>query len=356
MTNYSINTYITSDSIHQVELTFKKKLDKDAVARLIFCSKLLHSMAPDESGIWSEVTIPRVDAHYLGFTKNINWKINEKLVLVGSSEKKLDKDSIKMSIDGVIGTKENEFKNKNYKFYIKSVEENKIYTYDFDNRSRALIAFSIIWDKREHPRDDLELHLKPHSDNQLLGKLSTFNGKIYGDPSKTIDELRNQGFPRKTDQSSNGVYISVGRDTSYGTLQENYRLMIRQQSILDKVGRSPIPPKFREVLYDIGEHTCSNCGQIYQSNYLAPDHRVPSIVEADDLNETNYLKKLQILCVRCNQIKREACKKCPYNHKCSDCGWAYPEKFNISQQTLDLARKQATIRGLTIDDYISSLI
>ncbi|MDB2668779.1 hypothetical protein N9Y74_02760 [Alphaproteobacteria bacterium] len=357
MSKFNIETYQENEN-RFVKVEFQNAQDTRATARLIFCSKLLHSMAPNTEGIWTTVKKPRTEAHISGFTSDLTWKLDKKC-LIGVSLKKINVGAIRRGISNILGRRESEFSQKSYKFVIVNQEKTKkykTYKYDFDNRSRALVAFCIIWDQQKHPRNNLELTLQQHQDNTLLGKDPSFAGRIYGDPSKTIDELRNQGFPRKTDDSPRGVFIDVSRQTSHGNLQEHYELLRREQSFQDKVGRSQIPPKFRKNLYSIAGNQCSNCGQKYPDNYLAPDHRVPAIVEADNLTETNYLVKLQVLCVRCNQVKREACKKCPYEHNCSKCGWAYPEKHNISILTMKRVQRIAEENGVTPDEMLRSIL
>ncbi len=186
-----------------------------------------------------------------------------------------------------------------------------------------------------------------------IGRNSRESIKTYGDPSKTIDELRNQGFPRGTDQSPNGTFLDITRANRYNTIQELYKLVNRIQSQGDRVGRSQIPNTYRQQLYAAANYICSNCGQQYLPEYLAPDHRVPSIVQSDNLTAINFKEVLQVLCVRCNQVKREACKKCPYGHQCHLCAWAYPEKLGVSKSSLETLRSEAKKQTISINELIS---
>ena len=133
-------------------------------------------------------------------------------------------------------------------------------------------------------------------------------------------------------------------------------LLNREQSLQDQVGRSQIPNSYKTKLYEKHNSTCANCGQRYEHKYLAPDHRVPSIVESDDLSAMNYLTKLQTLCVRCNQVKRESCKKCPYEHKCRQCEWAFPEKYGVSASQVRQLRQLGDKKGLTAREMLKELI
>ena len=341
-------------NLYSFEIKFFYNADFIAAKRLIFCSILLHSLSPNRSGKWERVAKSRVDACIQGLTKNIEWCSPSQKILLGKSKIDFDEKLIINSINNIIGYKRNDFSRPEYLITI--VHNNHTYNYKFDNRSRALVAFCILWDKKDHPRDHLELSMNSSKDNFLLEKSKDFNGKYYGDPSKTIDELRNQGFPRQTDKSPRGKYINVTRKEMYGTKQEHYQLIEREQSLLDKVGRSQIPKSYAKKLYEKHNYQCNNCMQVYEENYLAPDHRVPSIVEEDNLSTSNYLLKLQTLCVRCNQVKREACKKCPINHKCSQCSWAYPEKFNISMENLIKLKNRAERQKITINNLIQKLL
>ena len=120
----------------------------------------------------------------------------------------------------------------------------------------------------------------------------------------------------------------------------------------DRVGRSNIPKAARLELYKSSENHCNVCGIKFNQNYLAPDHRIPSIVEPDNLHEGNYLSKLQVLCVYCNQVKRESCKKCPYDHQCEKCHWAYPEKFNVGQPIFKKMKAKADLQGITVNQLL----
>jgi len=53
------------------------------------------------------------------------------------------------------------------------------------------------------------------------------------------------------------------------------------------------------------------------------DHRRPVAYGGGD--DTS---NLQILCVRCNNLKRNYCEHCQLEYACERCSWAYPEKIN----------------------------
>lgn len=342
-----------------VKISFSAASLCSAVARFEFCSRLLYGSKPNTAGVWENSNEPRVDAHILGFPKHIEWSRPDANILYGNSNATLTLEyveELKKAIYGIKGNKDNQFQKVQYSFSIMKNDTNQVYQYRFHNRSRAVVAFSVLWDQAVHPRDHMEVQ-RASSLKYLVDypKKDGLEGtRTYGDPSKTVDELRNEGFPRDTDQSPRGISIHVTRANRYDNLQEHYQLQKREQSFPDQVGRSQIPERFKRLLYAESEYTCNNCGEVFEGQYLAPDHRVPSIVEADNLSEYNYMQVLQTLCVRCNQVKREACKKCPYMHNCSKCAWAYPEKHGISKKSVYLLRAEAELEGLTINELVAS--
>lgn len=53
------------------------------------------------------------------------------------------------------------------------------------------------------------------------------------------------------------------------------------------------------------------------------DHRRPVAYGGSDAEDN-----LQILCVRCNNLKRNYCERCPLGYRCERCSWAFPERIN----------------------------
>lgn len=338
-----MDTYtLTQISSKKIELEFKDKHLSDAFARFEFCSRLLHSLKPNIQGYWEQTSTPRINAFIHGFPKEIIWQQDGKKFMAESVKIISDEyiKQLKNAIKGIEGEKKNEFSKPMYSFTIEDINEKKEYDYSFTNRSRAVVAFCVLWDGEDHSRNHLEVSLAG-------GK------RTYGDPSKTVDELRNEGFPRQTDQSPRGTSISITRKDAHGTKQEHYQLIVKEQSLIDQVGRSNIPKKYKIKLYESSTYTCNNCGEKFPFEYLAPDHRVPSIVQADNLTKDNFQSVLQTLCVRCNQVKREACKKCPYEHKCDKCAWAFPERHGLSKENLLLLKTISERNHISINDLVS---
>lgn len=331
-----------------IEYTFKTNSYANTIFKIIFASKLLHSYKPDSNGVWIETKKPRLNASIGAFTKELKWTKTSESVLKVESKNKISNSqlkNLKKTIDSfLIPTNPKDvFSAKLYRFNIVNHTDRSVYTYSFYSRGRAIIALCVLWDMKSHPRDDFEVHL-------------TGKGRSYGDPSKMCDELRNQGFPRETDQSVNGTFLSVSRSAAYSGKQEHYQLLNKDQSLEDMVGRSNIPKKYKEKLFKSQHNQCQVCGNKYEYKYLAPDHKIPSIVQHDNLSKSNFLQKLQTLCVRCNQVKREACKKCPYEKKCSLCEWAYPEKNGINISILKQLKKLASKRKISINELIKDQI
>ena len=349
--------YTVSDDRKVLIFNFKSKSLCEAVGRFDFCSRLLYELTPDNNGVWKSNENGRLNAYIKGFPPEINWKRTAEKTLEATSNQPISKmqvEDISIAIKGVNGHKENDFTKKEYTFSIVDSETKEEFEYKFLGRARSVVAFCVLWDLANHPRNHLEVS-KPNN-LKFLAKYpqstASQETRLYGDPSKTVDELRNEGFPRDTDQSERGTYINVSREDMYGNKQEHYQLLNRQQSLIDRVGRSQIPDKYKSKLYEKSNYTCMNCGQQYEQRYLAPDHRVPSIVEADNLNQHNFLDVLQTLCVRCNQVKRESCKKCQYEHNCSQCAWAYPERYGITEATKIRLEKIAKSKGLLTEELM----
>jgi len=342
-----------------VEIKFGETKLCNVFFRLEFCSRLLHSLQPGlDDATWRPTTSPRVNAHILGLPSRATWeRLGAKRAkgIFDTAATPGDIDAIRETIRGLEGSKPNEFQNKETVFSIVDNSNDKIFSYKFLSSSRPIVALCVLWDSKPHPRDHLEITRDPSVaySTTFPPKLArTTNEKTYGDPSKMVDELRCQGFPIDTDQSPRGIYIKTTKDIAYGTSQTTYTLVNKNQSMLDRVTRSTIPEYAKKTLFKISDQYCNNCGQQFSEEYLAPDHRVPSIVKLDDLNADNYMEVLQTLCVNCNQVKRESCKKCPYSHDCNNCHWAFPEKHGVSTKNLKLLKSLAAKNDISINELL----
>jgi hypothetical protein len=294
---------------------------------------------------------------------NFIWNRPEKnLLQIHCPNDEITEDKIQeleIAITGIQGDKEaDSLASSVYQFKIKDLSTNQVYEYTFTGRGRAIIAFCVLWDLQDHPRNDLEVISKEPILNEFPVIIKDIPSRHYGDPSKAADELRNQGFPRKSDLTNQEDEFSlhVYNNDSYGNQQTHYQLLKRDQNSSYKVGRSAIPKSIKQKLYEHSDFTCNMCKEKFAFEYLAPDHRVPSIVQEDNLTVDNFLVVLQCLCKGCNQVKRESCKKCPYNKECNRCHWAYPEKHLISKSLVQNLKAHSEAKNLTPDELLRKLL
>jgi hypothetical protein len=297
-----------------------------------------------------------------GFPPYIKWSPINTKEIVGESNQDLSESyehELTQVIRGIMGNKKSQFDKNEVTFAVINSQTQHKETYRFFDGSRTVTALCVLLDGCSHPRNHLEVTLNSPADIMLKEFSTTPSSlpkRIYSDPSKTVDELRNQGFPRQSDESPRGTFINVTRQNVYGNAQEHYQLQKTAQSLVDRVGRSNIPNKFKKQLYESTDHKCNVCGQTYDDKYLAPDHRVPSIVQHDNLNESNFMTKLQTLCVRCNQVKRESCKKCPYEHNCNECEWAFPEELAVNRDNFQRLKELASERDMNLNEYLREIL
>lgn len=350
----------------QLVILFANKTIANAFGQIDFYSKLLHSLKPDATGIWVETNKPRIDAYIKGWPKWANWKrTGDKTFSTGlsisdsSKIQELEKQLVQ-AMPGLIGKKDSQESLMRATYVFEIVTPTRTFMYRFLGRAREICALCILFDEIPHPRNHLEVITKIIPLNDFPVKsIPTQPERIYGDPSKTVDELRNQGFPRVSDfQGEAGMKpsILINRKDFAGSQQEHYQLVIREQNFEAQVGRSQIPEGIKLALYEANNYKCSICHNTYTKDYLAPDHRVPAIVKADDLTKSNFLQKLQTLCRTCNQVKREVCKKCPFEKQCINCSWAFPEKHSIGPNTLNKITVLAKNKGMTSDEFLNFLI
>ncbi len=336
----------------RINIYFDRKKLCNSFGNFYFYSKLLHSMVPNADSEWIEAR--RSESYIIGWPPSITWNRIKEKEFETYLPQLYDKDKIKFYCSEL---KEAIHNLENLKFKISS--ENHVYNFEFSQISRQVNALCVLWDKEPHPRDHLEVITKVLRPNNWPLKHNDIPQRTYGDPSKTVDELRTQGFPRATDlegQPDEKVSLNIYSDNYNGQTQQHYELLNREQNFKFKVGRSTVTTKWKSQLYKIHGYTCQVCHQKYESSYLSPDHRIPSIVEFDELNDENYLEKLQTLCVRCNQVKRESCKKCPYERNCRSCPWAFPEKFSVSSENLKNLLFISKVKNLTLNEMLEKLI
>lgn len=310
------------------ELTFGRETYADAFARMEFHSRLLSSLAPDADRVWREDD--RMDADIVGWPKELTWVRTDDTTFLGTrsrgSELELEPyaEILSSALSGVIDGEESITGVKINRFSIR--HEETILEYRFHGKGRTIAAFCVLFDLASHPRNDLEINIPrnlgiktwPVNDSEEIQR-------TYGDPSKTADELRNEGWSRMGE----GAGMEVSRNRIGGQIQQTYTLLRREQDMASQMQRSNISKRWKDALYESQNHTCQICLTQYDASLLEPDHRVPVIYEADHLSDENFLQKLMTLCRFCNQQKRETTKRLPADYDWNNSEWAYPERFDL---------------------------
>ncbi len=337
---------------NKVSLNFESSTTANEFGRMDFYSRLLHSLKPDEMRIWREAD--RLDLEIRGWPKNIKWnrtsekEFEGKIADQGSFVLSKYSGTLEKALQGTLqgiaagnGTRLNviEIGNvsnwKEYKFY---------------SKARTIAALCVLYDLEPHPRNDLEINvpnnLQPHwiwPINQAQESVI----RVYGDPSKTADVLRNEGWTRE----GNSAGMKVFNQIVGGARQQMYQLLRQEQDISQQVMRTNIPTRWKMELFRSQDYTCRICGLKYDYSLLSPDHRVPVIYQADELNEENYKIKLMTLCRFCNQQKREVCKRFPPNYVWDTSPWAYPEKFAIKKIKSEI-NQFAKVNKLSVEEIL----
>lgn len=330
----------------------KTKRNADAFGTWELASRLLHSLVFDVGqNRW--VSSPRMDAAVLGWPKSIFWVRDGETTFtgrlaVGVSREDNDLNVLLRDLSNALAA----LGESPHRFSI--IFEGQRIDYSFSqDRRRALVALCVLYDLQPQTRDALEV---PTSEPRYTDwPLPEPGSKTYGDPSKTVDALRNRGFPRQTDVATPGEakLLTERVQVAGGRRQETYRLIDRHQDSDLEKHRSQIKATWQRDLYSEAGYRCNFCTREFRDSpkHLAPDHRVPAIVEADTLTESNFREKLQTLCRNCNQLKRELCKQCPFGRACRQCPWAYPEQFWLRPETIQLLIERAREAKLSVDEF-----
>lgn len=298
-------------------------------ARMDFFSRLLHSLTPDENGIWRKKD--RLNSEISGWPKNIAWKRTGDKTFSGTvinAEKFSLKQYSQILEAALVGITEGEDSTTGSKLYRFSIGNGKEWKeYRFHSKSRTIAALCVLYDTEAHSRNHLEINIPTKFGPQIKWPFE-FNEEMqrtYGDPSKTADELRNEGWSRFGDAMAMKVY----RERVGGQIQQMYQLLKVDQTTASQMMRTNISRKWKEGLYESQDFTCQICLTKYDASNLEPDHRVPVIFEADGLTDKNYKQKLMTLCRFCNQQKRETTKRLPADYDWLNSPWAFPEKFDL---------------------------
>lgn len=345
---------------NSVTVVFSRATDFNAIRQLEFSSRLIYGFAPDENNIWRPGV--RSKMHIYGFPPEVKWDFTIGNKMVGKIENpKISVDAyikdLQKSINGlcpVVTTQSGAL----YEFAI--IEGQKSHEYSFNKRARAICALAVLSDLQWHPRKDLEIWINlDYTDKRDLTKPIDHKRvpeQYYGDPSKIADELRNEGWPRDAAEP----LMFVEYRPVLGQTQQHYRITQLEQVSDHQKKRSNIKPAWRRDLFEKDQNICQICLTDYSSSpeNLAPDHRIPVIFEADNLNDSNFLEKLMTLCRFCNQAKREFTKRLDHKYDWTTSPWAYPEKFRISiveNQIRAIAKSNDSAYELTLVEVFNSL-
>ncbi len=338
-----------------VVVEFQRKSDLKAIRQLEFSSRLLHALVPDDNNIWRPGI--RTNYHVVGFPPNIAWRCKSDNVLVGSAKSaaflgQQYLDELSDAIEGLCSSDSDE----SAKYFFKISNGNETQTYGFHSRARTICALAVLYDLKWHPRKDLEIWINPdYTDKLPPGQDPDHDRAVeqyYGDPSKTADVLRNEGWAREAAEPS--MYVesrAVGRQS-----QQHYKITRLAQPLLNQVKRTNIKTQWRNTLFAAQKYTCQICLANYAGakDQLSPDHRVPVVFEPDNLNDSNFNSKLMTLCRYCNQAKREFAKRVDFNYDWETSPWAYPERYRM-EIVIQQIHALAETSGEGIPELIESL-
>lgn len=332
MERNAVKSFNIETTAEKILVKFQKKNDFNAIRQLEFSSRLMYGLKPDLNNNWVEKS--RTEFHIVGFPPIIKWQALQDNILEGTHQL-LDSYLPQYLTDletAIINLcpKSEDVADSGYMFATTNGLET--FQYRFNKRARAICALAVLYDLEWHPRKDLEIwidfNLSPKLEPGKEISQPKAPAQFYGDPSKTADELRNEGWPR---EAENPLMLVESRAVN-GQTQQHYKLVTRAQVSLHQKKRSNIKPLWRKQLFQIQDFTCQICLNDYRENpdQLSPDHRIPVIFEPDNLDDSNFSQKLMTLCRYCNQAKREFTKRLPHDYDWSKSPWAYPEANRIS--------------------------
>jgi len=308
---------------------FKSKADALLYMQMDMFSKLLSSYSPDSNGVWQSSN--RMSYEIVGWPKSYVWARKSDKIIYAP----IDYDKNEMKIYGELlgnvfpkiksrkSTDQGEF----YQFTISGNGDN--FEYQFNDRARVIAALCVLFDLEPHERDHLEINIPWKYIKNIKWPIADNDDdrvvRFYGDPSKTADVLRNEGWSREGDNPHMFVY----RENIGGQQQQMYKIDSRSQTIEQQVKRTVIKSRWKRDLFKAQDYKCRICRLEFPEEQLSPDHRVPVIFEADNLTDDNYREKLMTLCRFCNQQKREFAKRVDASYDWSTSQWAYPEQYMI---------------------------
>jgi hypothetical protein len=332
----------------RLAINFQREPIANEFARMYFYSRLLHSLKPDNQRVWQEDK--RLDIEIRGWPLEAKWERTAALSFSGTLAEgaKFDLADYAPLLHRALGDMTaGQVAENGFRIYLFEIGKGESWNkYQFYAKGRSIAALCVLYDLAAHPRNDLEITIPAGLRPQWAWPLPAMS-RVYGDPSKTADALRNEGWSRL------GVTpgLRVFREVVSGARQQMYQLTTIMQNLDQQVMRTNIPRRWRRELYESQDYTCRICSLKYAEEELAPDHRIPVISQADELTDKNFKTKLMTLCHFCNQQKREICKKLPTDYDWGNSPWAYPEKFAIKKIRQEI-KQYAETNKITEEEVI----
>lgn len=169
--------------------------------------------------------------------------------------------------------------------------------------------------------------------------------------SSRLLELTNQKyFDRRIRELRDELGFQI--ESRYVDGEAAYRLVSHDYQFLKR--RQYPTQKQKELLIKKYGFKCNICGLVSEKgkNDLNYDHRIP-------LNRGGEaeIDNLQLLCTRCNNMKRRECQACT-KKSCNECQYAFPEKFD-SLRLISLTREMeetlqniAYSKNMTVEELI----
>lgn len=200
----------------------------------------------------------------------------------------------------------------------------------------------------------------------LLVKVSEAKGKIlralwpgeWISSTKLLKLTKQKYFDRRIRELRDEAGFDI--EAKHVSGKWAYRLVSHQARFKEMRRQYPSPQERDAVVKRDGVR-CNICGFTPPngeiSGYLQFDHKVPFHERKGETKVNN----LQLVCTRCNVIKRRACQICPLKI-CINCQYAYPEKFGgiyvvgISQQAKKRYEATAKSKGMKVEDAIRERI
>lgn len=201
---------------------------------------------------------------------------------------------------------------------------------------------------------------------KLLAHLSKTKGKIitalwpgeWVRSSRLLELTGQKYFDRRIRELKDESGFDIEAKVVSGAW--SYRLKSHAVRFEERQRQYPNAQERRAVIKRDGIQ-CSICGYMPPNRelkgYLQFDHKIPF----HERNGKTRLDNLQLLCTRCNVIKRRACQICPLP-TCANCAYAYPEKFGgiyvigISKQARVRYASLAKSKNIRIEDIIQAEI